>query len=170
MDKELLNLCEFEWDQELVLLYRGSLHGFCADHFHSKCDNISRTLTVIKASKSGNIFGGYTEAMWDKIGWQFDEKAFIFSLVNNENKPVKVNVAKGSEKFAIYSSRALGYGPCFGEDIVIRDNNNNRCSDFGTCYVLTGYPESTEQARRFLAGSNRLLVEEIEVFQLVDLF
>mmetsp|Transcript_25258 Transcript_25258/g.22267 ORF Transcript_25258/g.22267 Transcript_25258/m.22267 type:complete len:116 (+) Transcript_25258:731-1078(+) len=34
----------------LKLLYRGSEHGFTAQNFHSKCDNIEHTLTVVKST------------------------------------------------------------------------------------------------------------------------
>jgi hypothetical protein len=102
--KKLLKLCEFKSKQEFVLLYRGSLHGFEPGDFHLKCDNIAKTLTVIKAAESGNIFGGYTEATWDESDtYKSDEKAFIFSLVNKENKPVKVNVTKGKKAIGCYS-------------------------------------------------------------------
>jgi hypothetical protein len=50
---------------------------------------------VIKVAESGNIFGGYTAATWDHIEqYKSDKSAFIFSLVNKEMKPVKVNAAK----------------------------------------------------------------------------
>ena len=32
--------------------------------FHTKCDGIPNTITILKA-KSGNIFGGFTEQNWD---------------------------------------------------------------------------------------------------------
>jgi hypothetical protein len=54
---QLFNLCGFESSQKFDLLYRGTLHGFKARDFHSKCENIPKTLTIIKAA-SGNIFGG----------------------------------------------------------------------------------------------------------------
>jgi hypothetical protein len=95
MQENLFDLLEFKENQRLVLLYRGSLHGFRASVFHSKCENFSKTLTVIKVTESGNIFGGYTAATWDHIEqYKSDKSAFIFSLVNKEMKPVKVNAAK----------------------------------------------------------------------------
>jgi hypothetical protein len=36
---------------------------FVVSDFHSTCDGIANTLTIIKA-KSGNIFGGFTEKVW----------------------------------------------------------------------------------------------------------
>ncbi len=87
---KLLKLCEFTQDQKLELKYRASRDGFKASDFHSHCDGIPNTLTVIKA-RSGNIFGGFTEQAWHSDDdFVADPKAFIFSLVNKEEKPFKV--------------------------------------------------------------------------------
>jgi hypothetical protein len=159
-------LCQFNQIQKFVLLYRGSLHGFKAYDFHSKCDNIPKTLTVIKATKSGNIFGGYTEATWDgqEIAKR-DENAFIFSLVNKENSPLKVNVAKVENAIACYPE----YGPIFGFDSDAEDDlsiyDDSGISDFGGSYIIENYPKYSTNARSFLAGSFQFNVKEIEVFQ-----
>jgi hypothetical protein len=170
MKHKLFSLCGFEWNRKLTLLYRGSLHGYKASDFHSKCDGISKTLTIIKAAASGNIFGGYTEATWNgNDQWKSDRNAFIFSLVNSENQPVKVNISNGEEQYAIYSHP--NHGPVFGGgyDIHISDNSNTSngsFSDFGASYVHQNYTYESVNARRFLAGSFKFNVEEIEVFQI----
>ena len=61
--KDLMNLCEFPIYQKWNLIYRATQDGFEARDFHSKCDNKSDTLIVIK-STNGNIFGGYTVRNW----------------------------------------------------------------------------------------------------------
>jgi hypothetical protein len=45
------------------LLYQASRDGFDPSVFHSKCNGVGKTLTVIK-SKNSNIFGGFTSADW----------------------------------------------------------------------------------------------------------
>jgi hypothetical protein len=161
MKSNLYKLCEFDSrNQKLSLLYRGSLHGFKCDDFHSKCDHIPKTLTVIKA-KSGNIFGGYTEATWDRVSkYKKDKNAFIFSLVNLKKTTLKVNLENAS--CAIYCHP--NYGPSFGDDINISDDSNY--SNFGKFYVHENYPLGSEKAKQFLAGSHEFFVEEIEVYQL----
>lgn len=146
------------------------MHGFGASQFHAKCDNIPKTLTVIKAT-SGHIFGGYTEATWDQsLMWKRDEKAFIFSMRNKMNKPVKVNVKRRKANFAI-CCLALN-GPQFGADreIFISQNSNapntNVASFSGLTYRLDNFPHYHKKAGRFLAGSDNFTVGEIEVFQL----
>jgi hypothetical protein len=128
-------------DQELIegkdleLIYRGSDHGFKASDFHTKCDNIADTLVVIQ-SNHGKVFGGRTSKMWNHCdrGWmKEDGSAFIFSLDNK----TKFNVKPGMKYNAIGCKSS--YGPCFGADIVIRDNCNtatDNFSDFGFMYTL----------------------------------
>jgi hypothetical protein len=50
-------------DQRWKLKYRASRDGFDASDFHSHCDVIANTLTIIEV-KSGNVFGGFTEQEW----------------------------------------------------------------------------------------------------------
>jgi hypothetical protein len=72
------------------------LIGSTAQNFHTKCDTVANTLTIIK-STNGNIFGGFTEKAWDSSsGYVIDPKAFVFSLVNNENKPFKAIIINKS--------------------------------------------------------------------------
>jgi hypothetical protein len=168
LKKEFLLLCEFKWNQEFKLLYRGSLHGFRASDFHTKCDNIPKTVTVIKAAESGNIFGGYTEATWDTHSMaKSDPNAFIFSLVNKENQPVKAKVANEKKDEAILCFKK--YGPRFCRDIVIYDYmdsaNHNNYSYFGESYILRNYTFKSKRTQSYIiAGSRNFRVDEIEVF------
>ncbi len=82
------------------MIYKGSKDGFKASDFHSKCDDKSNTLVIVKSS-NGNIFGGNTEQSWlntDPISVRIDKndpKAFIFSLINKEHvHQIMVYVAK----------------------------------------------------------------------------
>lgn len=108
--KELMNLCNFKGTEKWKLLYRASVHGFLADDFHGKCDESTRTLTLIRTTQS-YVFGGYTEAPWSqKGGYVNDPNAFIFSLVNKENKPIFIPCSQPPN--AIYCNSI--YGPTFG--------------------------------------------------------
>jgi hypothetical protein len=176
MKYQLFNLCGFKAiSQQLKLLYRGSVHGFRASEFHAKCDNIPKTLTVVKAAESGNIFGGYTEATWDEPSqgntcYKEDKNAFIFSLVNKEKTPMKVNVAIGEERCAIIAKKKCG--PIFGEfkmghDIVIAlDYGLQSYASIGSSYVVPKLKHGSDEAISFLAGSDYFELDEIEVFQL----
>jgi len=59
--------------------------------------------TIIK-SINGNIFGGLVEKAWDSTDKYVDPKAFIFSLVNKENKPFKFMSTSGANAVSCVSS------------------------------------------------------------------
>jgi len=170
--EELMSLCEFSTDQKWNLIYKGSKDGFKASDFHSKCDDKSNTLVIVKSS-NGNIFGGYTEQSWsntDPISERNDKpdsNAFIFSLINKENRPLKI---KCSPYNGIRCDNKLGpiFGGMEGEsDLVIGDNSNLKLdgfSNFGHYYIHPDYAYNTVKACSFLAGSKEFQVSEIEVY------
>jgi hypothetical protein len=161
----LLKLCEFPQDQKWDLKYRASRDGFKSTDFHSHCDGISNTLTVIKA-KSGNLFGGFTEKEWHSRGeFVTDPKAFIFSLVNKEEKPFKVLCSNlGEDAIFCYPD----FGPCFGvNDIDIRTDSNLKEDSYcnlGYSYKHSDYLYGTAEADTILAGSKFFETLEIEVY------
>lgn len=163
--KSLHHLCELPAAKKWKLMYRASRDGFHAKHFHAKCDGVKNTLTVIKSPNC--IFGGFTEKAWSSsIAYVADPKAFVFSLVNKENRPFKVPCANSGQK-AIFT-RAT-YGPTFGGgfDIKIMSNSNvNQDSycNFGSSYKHPDYLFDTDKAKNILAGSHNFQPVEIEVF------
>ena len=170
LQKHLVKLCDFPKSQKWELKYRGSRDGFDSTDFHSNCDGIANTLTIIKAT-SGNIFGGYTDHAWSsKKECYSDPNAFIFSLTNERNNPFKV-LCSNDGLCAICCSPK--YGPIFGYDgkfareIVIKPDsniNNDSYSEIGYCYKHPEYPKETERAQTILAGSFNFKTLEIEVF------
>jgi hypothetical protein len=176
---DLIRLCEFSSDanHKWSLLYRGTRDGFRAKDFHAKCDGKSSTLTIIKAKSSGFIFGGYTEAEWDSCEEdKSDPNAFIFSLINEDNKPCKINVSDPNK--AIFCSSRCG--PIFGGSylkegkklingyIRVADNGNvntDNVSVLGDAYKHPSYLYGAKETYSLLAGSQRFQIEEIEVYQ-----
>ncbi len=115
--------------QQLSPLYRGTRDGFGSDVFHSKCDGHSNTLTIFKARGSSYIFGGFTTADWvdESSGWpgknKTDPNAFIFSLINKDNVPLKMKIQQNKHQYAFQCHSR--YGPIFGGgDIGIANNSN----------------------------------------------
>jgi hypothetical protein len=160
---------------EARLIYRASRDGFEASSFHSKCDNISNTVTIIKTT-SNSVFGGFASASWSSIltnnyfngACIYDSNAFIFSLrrSGNSNKE-RFNVTQ--PQWAIYSS--FTWGPLFGYDIVVSDNSNTNeksFSDWGHAYefIPKNIPDESEYyGQSYLAGSFFWQTTEIEVYQ-----
>lgn len=153
-------------------MYRGSQDGFSSRRFHSKCDGFSNTLIVVKAT-TGNIFGGYTESTWDQsYESKCDPNAFIFSLVNEDANPIKIKILPDKDKFAIRCNP--NYGPIFGSgvgnDFAICSEANRSSESFsnlGVCFRHPSYTVGSNEAKRFLAGSYKFTISEIEVFQFI---
>jgi hypothetical protein len=149
------------------LKYRGTRDGFSSGSFSTKCGGVANTLTIIK-STSGNIFGGFAEKAWIlSLNWIVDPKAYIFSIVNKDNKPFKS--VSNNDGGTICETR---HGPAFGgvgkgSDIYVSlDSNINQssCCNFGSSYKHADYQFGTEKTKTILAGSYNFQTAEIEVF------
>jgi hypothetical protein len=125
---QLINLCEFSPNDKWSLLYRGTRDGFGSHDFHSKCDGHANTLTILKAKESSFIFGGFTAAEWDsQYKCKSDANAFIFTLTNKDNTPLKIKIDSNKHKYAIYCNS--GCGPTFGYGDIRIANNSNTTTD-----------------------------------------
>jgi hypothetical protein len=124
-------------------------------------------LTIVKAKESGFIFGGFTTFSLDcSSEYKSDPNAFIFSLTNKDNKPVKMKINPNYHQFAIICDPKCG--PTFGCDICIKNNPNtkmNSYSQLGYYYKHPQYAFGTNEVQTFLAGSRNFQLNEIEVFQ-----
>ncbi|CAH3186855.1 unnamed protein product [Porites evermanni] len=148
--------------------WRASVDGWAASTFHSRCDGKGPTVTIIRVGRY--IFGGYTSLSWGAT-YQYDSKAFLFSLVNKPGwAPVKLPQTGiyASKKRSIYGYK--NNGPTFGGgyDIYISNyawSNRNSYSDIGHTYSPpSGYSFHSTFARTFLAGTYGFSPDEVEVF------
>ncbi len=147
-------------------MYRGSRDGFGAQDFHSKCDNKSPTLSICKARGSSYIFGGFASVSFNGSQNKSDPNAFLFSLTNKDNKPLKMKVDPNKHDHAICCHSSCG--PRFGNDIHIANNANTTMDSFsnlGWTYKHPQYAYGTNEAKTFLAGSFKFELAEIEVYQ-----
>jgi hypothetical protein len=165
---DLVNLCEFSRNDKWELLYRGSEHGFGGGDFHSRFDGKTNTLTIIKTTKNENVFGGFASAAWNSSGGYIsDPNAFIFSLVNKYNEPIKMKVDPAKVSNALVGNASCG--PIFGggNDFAIfnnADSNKKSCSYLGFSYKHPNYSFGSIEAKEFLAGSSKFQLREIEVY------
>ena len=169
---ELMKVCEFERNSKWTLLYRGSRDGFGADMFHAKCDGKLKTLTIVK-STNGNIFGGYAAVDWTPVYFSLcfkrDPNAFLFSLVNKDNQPIKLKCNRNG--FAIFCNHyySATFGGCSHDLCIAGKANVNQTSysNLGHIYLHPKYAYGSAEAKSFLAGSFKFQISEIEVFQLI---
>ncbi len=148
-------------------MYCGTRDGFDSDDFHSRCDYHSNTLTILKAKESAYIFGGFTTVSWDSSSkFKTDPNAFIFSLTNKDNIPLKIKIEPNRPYCAIYCN--IEYGPTFGVDFYIANNTNTTMgsySDLSHTYTHPQYAHGTNEAQTFLSGAYNFQLDEIEVYQ-----
>ncbi|EFC36444.1 predicted protein [Naegleria gruberi] len=147
------------------LLYRGTRDGFKATDFHKHCDQQGKTVTIVQ-SRNGHIFGGFTSNNWESSkGFRTDPSAFIFKI--DSASISRFDIKSDSYRNAI--SCDIESLPSFGLDFKLSSScneNSNSYSNFGHTYQLpTGFTYESEQARKYLAGSCKFQVVEIEVFK-----
>ena len=159
---DLLNLLGLN-KTSYQLLYRSSTDGLDSKTFHSKCNGVQGTLTVIK-TKNSNIFGGYTSADWSGDSqYKSDSTAFLFSLVNSYNVPVKMNVTQSNMAIYCYSGYSFVFGGGSGRDLSCYID---QCySNLGNSYQLPSFlTYGTNEANSFLGGSLNFEPVEIEIY------
>jgi len=126
------------------------------------------TLVLIK-SENSNIFGGFTKANWGlNNGYEYDYEAFLFSLVNSYNTPVKMLVAEQASYYAIYS---VGRHINFGGDgaLYLSNDGTTGSSNFDSNYHYR-VPSflATNEINSFLGGAPSFNIFEIEVYSQYD--
>ena len=125
---------------------------------------------MVLISKVSSIFN--FSLIDSSSGYQYDSKAFLFSLVNKPGwAPVKLpQTGKySSYRYSIFSSSS--YGPTFtggGGDIYISNyasSNSNSLSNLGYTYSPpSGYSQGSTFAQTFLAGTYKFTPDEVETF------
>lgn len=159
MSIQLCNLINLPSNLSYFLIYQASRDGFGSKDFHSKADYVPSTLTIIKTNK-GYIFGGYKTQKWEFVypGYVNDDHAFIFSLKNTKNKPIKMKVINSD---AINTDP--DFGPTFSRIFISDQANITTSSNYVTeNYELPNFVSNS----LFLTDSSMFLVSEIEVYQL----
>ena len=150
------------FDQKLFsLLYRGTRDGKRSFDFHRKVDGVNKTLTIIKSS-NGFIFGGYTETFWySRANYVYDTQAFIFTLTNPYNTPLKHNIKRSCQNVAFYDQ--WNYGPTFGNHDIHVQNNFGTGSFIQTnCYDPC--PNNIPRGAYYNNYDSQFTPVEIEVF------
>lgn len=140
------------------LLYMGSIHGFEAASFHSKCDGKNPTLTIAR-NEHGRTFGGFTTLPWESSPtdkFHPDEHARVFSY---DFKEVFGQV-NHKEKAICFNKNC---GPAFGSEcnLAFQNNCNQNAESFmrenGT-FFLNG------RSRDTIAGSRNFRIIDYAVF------
>ncbi len=112
-------------NQSATLLYSGSLHGWKAEDFHSRCDLKGPTISLFKIKK-GDCIGGYTTNQWksipDRGKYDSDDDSVLFNLnwcrhfpKNKNGASILASIYRGPS-FGLFELNA-GVGP-FNEEYM----------------------------------------------------
>ena len=142
-----------------------------ASAFHSRCDNVANTFTVIRSDQGvagGNIFGGYAAGAKLNSGGAYVSSSagepFVYSLRNRTGQTVKLTPVNTNHIYA-YSGYNVTFGG--GHDIVVGGNNarGSNCCDPRTYTTCAAGFAQTAVDNTLLAGTCITWVaQEIEVF------
>ena len=158
-----------EWCKgiDFELLYRGSIDGFGATHFHELCNDEGRTLTLVKNS-SGHVFGGFTSVPWTSTKkCKQAPGSFLFTLTNMYGiQPTKFHLKNKKDGNAIY--HRSDYGPTFGNghDLHISSNCNANTDSYASFF---SYIDTTGKGSSIFSSNTsdvHFRVQEIEVFKI----
>ena len=104
-------------------------------------------MTILKASGSSFIFGGFTTVTWESPNpsqFKSDQNAFLFSLKNKDNQPCKMRIKPNEHQHAIHCGSE--YGPIFGTgcDIYISSNSNTNTNSRSKLGNTFKHPQYTK--------------------------
>ena len=140
-----------------MLLYRATEDGDSSDVFHSKCNYVKNTLTLVKTDK-GLIFGGYTTQTWDSSGYKKDDKAFCFSIDLHKvyrNKKTNKAIYAGSGQSATFGDYFFCvYDKCLSNGGMMNDALNRNY-------------DNQQKKNEINNGETHFGVSEVEVFEVI---
>lgn len=150
------------------MLYRASRDGFGANDFHSRCDNIPNTISIVETDM-GYIFGGFTSGHWTfDMQYHNDPNAFLFSLVNKSNQPF-VSKVINAEKAILKNSSWLQVFGENGNGFSIGDKSKKSNTSL-SIFKNNGYetPSNVNDSPNgfYLTHTKNFQVKEIEVFKI----
>lgn len=141
---------------------------------------VSDTLTIIK-SKHRNVFGRFAELSWESTDrFVPDPGAFVFSLINKDNKPFKLMYSNdGKDAIGCFGDN----GPLFGSNgsfstniFIESDSNKNEIKNscFGNTYKHPDYSYGTDNVKtidkvktnkvKTITGSHYFKTVDVEIF------
>ena len=116
-------------------------------------------------NKLGYVFGGYTAVPWSSSDTSKSERtAFLFSLTNPANNPLKLKVIPTEKAVVHYSD----WGPTFGGGADLHINSFDSGGMFFKSYESPNGLTGAKGGKYVLGGSTHFYKAlEIEIFQVI---
>eukprot|EP01113_Clastostelium_recurvatum_P022758 TRINITY_DN2726_c0_g1_i4.p1 TRINITY_DN2726_c0_g1~~TRINITY_DN2726_c0_g1_i4.p1 ORF type:complete len:332 (-),score=51.93 TRINITY_DN2726_c0_g1_i4:24-1019(-) len=138
--------------QKWRLLFKGTRDSFDSLAFHTKCDNIGPTYTIVRSGK--NVFGGYNPHSWNSSGTSSPGAgSFLFTIVNPRGvAPFKLAHNSGSGPY-----NNSTHGPAFYGGFSINGTQGSSNLTSRAYHDPQGYGD-------YLFGGMQFVVSEVEVY------
>lgn len=153
-------------DASCELVYRGSRDGLTGAAFHSRCDGMAGTVTLI-AAEGGWVFGGYSSVPWHSRGeWATCEDAFLFTVTNPHGiAPTLYPVRRPG--MAVYGG--AWFGPSFGcGDVWVTNTSNSPADPFdGSSHscLPDSFTDTTGRGKVTFTGASHFTPTEVETWR-----
>jgi hypothetical protein len=140
------------------LLFSTRRDGRSIEKMHTLIDDIGITAIIIQVGDFR--FGGFAASKWNSAGEPFGEEgcSFLFSITKDAVIPFKTGTADGFQLFA--TPELISFGKT---DLVIAGDFDDCTSVIESSYGV-GFPEDSEESKAFLAGADKFIAEEVEVW------
>ena len=160
VNNKFSQLRELYLPYKFKLLFRASKDGFNPGTFHTLCDDVPYTITIIKAKGTEEILGGYNPSIFiSSNSWGKAKDSFIFSFKNKND--FKGSIISKIKDMDCAINNHHENGPGFGNDLLVLAS---KASVTGIDKMICK-KEYYEKKIRDIEGE--LLIEDYEVFQIV---
>jgi len=143
-------------------IYVASYDGDGASDFHDNCDGKGPTVVIVE-SRTGHVFGGYTDVSWSSSGGsKKSSSSFLFQLRPNF---IQYDIKEGERGDAVFHHRI--HGPVFGSgynDLHIDD----RALSNDTISYSTGYRYNVNRYDLHGGQDSSFQVKDYVVFEAVS--
>lgn len=161
--------------QQWRCIFRASAHDFSAEAFHTHCDGVAPTFTLVLGAR-GHLSGGFSDVAWSRGDgkgrgrYAPSEAAFLFTLVSPDKKqstsavPARFNVKK--KMFAI--AHHANSGPVFGAGADLSISDRCHLADGNSYSNLPHSYDGENASNETLFGDYNFTVVDYEVFTLAE--
>ena len=140
------------------LLYSTERDGRSIGRMHQQIDNVGITAILIK--RGVHTFGGFAAAKWtnDDVPVTDSPSTFLFSLTHDAFIPFRAKMLD-----ACYMKAGRDYLSFGIKDLMLQNDFQNCSSELENSFSI-GLEENSEDAKTFLAGTEKFKADVVEVW------
>jgi hypothetical protein len=147
----------FKGQPQPHLLFATGRDGRSIEKLHTLVDGIGITVIIVEVGE--NKFGGFAASKWNSTGEPFGAEgcSFLFSI--NKDAIIPYKPAEGA-----YQLLATPDSLAFGKTDLVLAGNFDECSSQIEGSYGIGLPPGEEDAKTYLAGAEKFVADQVEVW------